>query len=113
MKARPSSDIMPEPIPALAQIERLREGGRERAAYVGLDRNERLAPLPESILEEIRASIDSSLLTGYPMLEDLYEDLSAMLDLPRERLLLTAGSDAAFRALHQVYVRPGDRVVML
>ena len=68
---------------------------------------------PDWLLDEIRAGIESSLLTQYPALDGLYQDLSGMLALPRERLLLTAGSDAAFRALHQVYVRPGDRVAML
>jgi histidinol-phosphate aminotransferase len=97
----------------VAGIDRLREGGRERQGYVGLDRNERLAPLPEWLLDEIRGGIESSLLTQYPALDGLYEDLSEMLELPPEQLLLTAGSDAGFRALHQVYIRPGDRVAML
>lgn len=101
------------PVPALAGIERLREGGHERDGLIPLDRNERLAPLPDAILQEIRAGLDSALLTGYPVLDDLYADLAAALELPRERLLLTAGSDAAFRALHQAYVRPGDRIAML
>lgn len=113
MHSSSGAPALPEPISALVGIERLREGGRERDGYVGLDRNERLEPLPGWVLDEIRAGIESSLLTRYPALDGLYEDLSEMLDVRRERLLLTAGSDAAFRALHQVYVRPGDRVAML
>jgi len=113
MKPPESSLTLPKPIASLADIVRLREGGRERDGYVGLDRNERLAPLPGAVIAEIRAGIDSSLLTGYPSLDALYEDLADVLATPRENLLLTPGSDAAFRALHQVYVRPGDRVVML
>lgn len=104
---------LPEPIPPLSHIHRLREGGRERAGFIALDRNERLSPLPDSIVDAVRRGIDSALLTGYPSLDELYEDLSRILDAPRERLLLTTGSDAAFRALHQAYVRAGDRVVML
>jgi histidinol-phosphate aminotransferase len=104
---------LPEPIPALASVERLREGGRERTGFVGLDRNERLSPLPEPVLAELRAAIDSDLLTRYPSTDELYDDLAAWLGLPRARLLLTAGSDAAVRALHHAYVRPGDRTLML
>jgi histidinol-phosphate aminotransferase len=89
------------------------EGGRERAGYVPLDRNERVSPLPEWVVEAVRAGVDSALLTDYPMLEDLYDDLIRALGIARAQVLLTAGSDAAFRALHQAYVRPGDRVVML
>lgn len=101
------------PVHTLAEVERIPEGGRERAGYVPLDRNERLSPLPQWVVEILRAGVDSALLTGYPMLEDLYEDLVDTLDLRREQLLLTAGSDAAFRALHHAYGRPGDRIVML
>jgi histidinol-phosphate aminotransferase len=104
---------LPEPIAPLRKIQRLREGGREREGFVGLDRNERLAALPDTIIEAMRAGIDSALLTGYPVLDGLYEDLSELLATPRDQLLLTAGSDAAFRALYQAYVRSGDRVVML
>src|ERR1700679_3598585 len=113
MESVPNSLALPAPVPALTDIHRLREGGRERSPYVALDRNERLSPLPDWALAAIRAGIDSALLTTYPSLDGLYEDLSGLLDTPRERLLLTAGSDAAFRPLLQAYVRPGDQVVML
>jgi histidinol-phosphate aminotransferase len=104
---------LPDPIPALASVERLREGGRERVGFVGLDRNERLSPLPDAILEELRGAVVSDLFTTYPSTDELYDELAAWLELPRERLQLTAGSDAAVRALHHAYVRPGDRTVML
>jgi histidinol-phosphate aminotransferase len=109
----PPRSSLPEPNPSVAEIERLPEGGGERNRYIGLDRNERTTPLPAEVLDAIRAEVDSALLTRYPSLEPLYADLSKLLEVPRQRLLLTAGSDAAFRALHQAYIRPGDRVVML
>lgn len=104
---------IPKPAPGVEAVERLSEAGNERSGLVPLDRNERLSPLPDTVLEELRAGIDSDLLTGYPVLDDAYAELGAALGLPRERLLLTSGSDAAFKAIHQCYVRPGDRVVML
>jgi histidinol-phosphate aminotransferase len=108
------SDVrIPAPAPGISAIERLPEGGEERHGSVPLDRNERLSPLPESVIEELRAGISSELLTEYPVLDGAYADLQRAVGLPRDRLLLTAGSDAAFKALHHCYVRPGDRVVML
>lgn len=101
------------PVPGVAAIERLREGGGERSGLVPLDRNERLSPLPDAILDELRSAIDGPALTEYPILDGAYADLGAAAGLARERLLLTSGSDAAFRALHFAYVRPGDRVTML
>jgi histidinol-phosphate aminotransferase len=104
---------IPKPAPGVAAIERLSEAGNERSGLVPLDRNERLSPLPDAVVEELRAGISSDLLTGYPVLDDAYTELGAAVGLPRERLLLTSGSDAAFKAMFQCYVRPGDRVVML
>ena len=104
---------IPAPAPGVSAIERLPEGGNERRGSVPLDRNERLSPLPDSVVEELRAGISSELLTEYPVLDAAYADLGRTLGLPRERLLLTPGSDAAFKALYHCYVRPGDRVVML
>ncbi len=52
-------------------------------------------------------AIDSDLLTHYPSLDRLYDELSAAVGVERDRLLLTAGSDAAVKALYQVYAEPG------
>lgn len=108
-----SEPHLPPAAPALEQIVRLREGGREREGMIGLDRNERLSPLPDAIVEEVRAAIDSALLTHYPSTDRLYDQLAASFGVERDRLLLTAGSDAAVRALYHVYSHPGGTAVML
>jgi histidinol-phosphate aminotransferase len=102
-----------DPVESLARIERIAEGGRERSGLVAMDRNERLSPLPGWLIDELRAGIESNMLTSYPMLDDLYEELAQILGIARDRLLLTAGSDAGFRAIYHAYARPGDRAVML
>lgn len=61
----------------------------------------------------IRQSLESVLLTTYPLQEEFHQQLAERLGLTEEHILLTAGSDAAFKALYQAYVRPGDPVVML
>lgn len=108
-----SSARLPDPAPALDGIVRLREGGREREGFVGLDRNERLGPLPDNVVQEIRDEIDSDLLTHYPTLDRLYDELAAGMGIERDRLLLTAGSDAAVKALYHVYAEPGAASVMV
>jgi histidinol-phosphate aminotransferase len=104
---------LPEPVSALEGIERLPEGGREREGFVGLDRNERLSPLPEEAAAAVREALAGIDFATYPEVEGLYEDLAAYLGIGVERLRLTAGSDAAIRALHHCYVGPGDRTVSL
>ncbi len=115
MASDPSSTDahLPRPAESLQAIVRLREGGRERDGLIGLDRNERLSPLPDAIIEEIRAATDSALLTHYPSTDRLYDLLATSFGVARERLLLTAGSDAAVKALYQVYAQPGATAVML
>lgn len=110
---RPVTQAPPRPVPRLDEVERLPEWGSERTGLEPLDRNERLAPLPERFLDALRAEIASPLLTEYTVLDPLYEALAAHTGLPRERLLLTSGSDAAFKALFQCYVEPGDTAAML
>lgn len=103
---------LPPPIPALVDLHRMRDPGSEIKQYIPLDRNERVAPLPGWFLEKLRASMESALLTSYPITDELYRKLSLKLGVPQEQLLLTTGSDAAIKALYHAYVRPGDKVVM-
>ena len=103
----------PAPIPALAGVTRASESAAGREGLIPLDRNERLAPLPAWFVERLREAVQSSLLTTYPALDDLYEAVEAWTGLTRDRLLLVPGSDAAFRSAYQAYVAPGDRVVMV
>ncbi|MBI4662354.1 MAG: histidinol-phosphate aminotransferase family protein [Verrucomicrobia bacterium] len=100
---------------ALPQIERLvrhREPG-DQPGIIRLNRNERQEPLPDWFVEEIRSAVTSDLFTQYPVADALYEQLSASLELSQDEILLTAGSDAAIKAIFHCYVPPGGSVVML
>lgn len=111
-EARPNNGL-PPPVPALVDLYRMRDPGSEVKEFIPLDRNERVAPLPAWFLEKLRASLESALLTSYPLTDELYRNLSSQLGLPENHLLLTTGSDAAIKAVYHAYVRPGDKVVML
>jgi histidinol-phosphate aminotransferase len=49
----------------------------------------------------------------YPFQDEFLPSLAKSTGFPEEMLLLTAGSDAAIKALFQAYVRPLDHVLML
>ncbi len=104
--------VLPGPIPALADLHRVREAGSETRAYRGLDRNERLGPLPDWFMKKILQPVDSALLMHYPVHDKLLRQLAESLHVPEERVLLTSGSDAAVKAIYHAYFRAGDRVVM-
>lgn len=103
---------LPQPIPALMTLHRVREPG-DQPDLVRLNRNERQAPLPKWFVDKVSRSVTSALLTGYPITDGLYQQLSLHLGVSQEQILLTAGSDAAVKAVYQAYVRPRDSIVML
>lgn len=105
--------ILPEPIPALANVFRVREAGTETLPFIGLDRNERVSPFPGWFMEKLRAALTSETLNRYPLRDRLHRLLSESLRLPEENILLTPGSDGALKYLFQAYVRPYDKIVML
>jgi len=105
--------VLPEPVPGLVKLYREREPSAEQDNFIRLNYTERLRPLPEWFLEKLRRSLQSEMFTTYPIADGLYRQLSAHLGIVRERLLLTAGSDNAIKALYQAYVSPGDPVVTL
>jgi histidinol-phosphate aminotransferase len=108
-----TTPLLPDPIEPVAATTRSREGGSERRGLVGLDRNERVGELPAWFLHELRAAIDSDLLTTYPATDELHSELAAALDLPGDQVLVTPGTDPVLKATCQVYVRPGDGIAML
>jgi histidinol-phosphate aminotransferase len=109
------SRVVPElqPVDALRSLVRVPEPGEHDRAVVGLDRNERLAPLPPWFVERLRGLVDSDLLTGYPVADRLYAVLAEQLSLERSQLLLAPGSDAVAKGCFHAYVERGDTVVAL
>jgi histidinol-phosphate aminotransferase len=99
--------------PLVAAIDRTAEPPPLPAAIVRLDRNERVGPYPPAVAREIFAGLTAASLCQYPDTSNLYRALVRHTSLPRTRLLLVPGSDAAFRALAHVFVRSGDGVAML
>jgi histidinol-phosphate aminotransferase len=102
----------PPPAPSLQELVRIPELGGYRGG-VPLDLNERVAPLPEWFLENVRRKVSSDLLATYPLQEPLLRELAAHVGVPRAMVLLTPGSDAGIKSLFQAYLRPDDRVVAL
>ena len=99
--------------PLLGAVERTAEPPPLPPAVVRLDRNERVGAYPHTMARDIFARLTGASLSHYPDTSNLYDALALHTSLPRTRLLLVPGSDAAFRALAHVFVRCGDRVAML
>jgi len=84
----------------------------DRTQYLRLDKNENTLPLPDPILNCIKDRITPDLVSTYPQIYPLYEKLSRTLGLNEEFLLLTSGSDAAIKNVFEVFISPGDEVII-
>jgi len=84
----------------------------DRTQYLRLDKNEDLCGIPEDLVKNCLSQITPYELSAYPQTYLLYNKLSEYLSIRQENLLITAGSDAAIKNTFEVYVSPGDGVII-
>ena len=98
--------------PTLRVLERLRnpEG---RLGKLRLDKNENVLGLSDELFQEIVAGITPEMISAYPEVEAFYQELAQSLGVSPENLMLSSGSDPAIKAFFEVFVSPGDEVVLL
>jgi histidinol-phosphate aminotransferase len=80
-------------------------------ALLWLDKNENTDPELAQLTSRILSEIDKSAIYTYPESTPLYRKLGTYLGVGADRLLLTAGSDGAIRAVFEAYINPGDTVL--
>lgn len=97
----------------IENVERLPATGGTRCQKLRLDKNERTISFGADFMESVLSSIESDHLCAYPEVLPFYEQLADHLGLAAESLFLTAGSDAAIRHCFDLFVNPGDKVVVL
>ncbi len=85
---------------------------QDRRGFVCLDRNERVNLFPSEMMAELLDQISAEDVMRYPVFEPFYHKMAAWLGIERDWLLLCYGSDGAIRSVFEVYVHPGDRIVM-
>ena len=102
---------MIQPKPSVKRANRVVDT-QDRGDFVCLDRNERVPPFPHDVMTELIAQISPEDLSQYPILEPFYHKLSAWLGIERDWLLLSNGSDGAIRSVFEVYINPGDQLIL-
>ena len=103
---------MVRPKPTLDSVRR-RRSPEARTGLLRLDKNEHVTGLPAALVRRVLDTLTPDDLATYPELGALYAKLAASLGLTADHLMLTAGSDAAIKAAFEVFVAPGDEVVLL
>lgn len=85
----------------------------DRSEFIRLDKNEQVPLIDADILDNTLREITPDFLSTYPMTYKLYEKISEVLDITEDHLLITAGSDAAIRAVFDTFVEKDDEVLMI
>ncbi len=101
---------------ALEQIRRMKAYMppiEKRSQFNGLrlDFNERLAPLPNTVVEAIRG-FDPQRSLMYPAYGSLVQKIAGYLGVGPERVMLSNGSDQGMEIIFRTYIGSGDRVVI-
>jgi histidinol-phosphate aminotransferase len=103
---------MIEPRPHLIDIFRSPPETESHLPYLRLDKNERIVPFPQAIIDRFHELLTPEAIMAYPELEKLYQSLSAYLSVDREHLFLASGSDLAIKTVFETYISPGDKLLM-
>jgi histidinol-phosphate aminotransferase len=96
----------------LAGIHRTPPERFDRTRYVRLNKNEDVTGIPEELFRIWKKQLKPDQLAAYPQLFRFYEKLGTYLSLPEDHILVTAGSDAAIKNVFEVFVSPGDKVII-
>lgn len=94
-------DIHRTPAPAESRINAIR-----------LDKNEFLPCWPDEWFREFMQILRPEHFSIHPETGVFHEKLAKYTGFPKEQILITAGSDAAIRSTYEVFVSPGDEVVV-
>ena len=84
----------------------------DRTQYIRMDGNESIDGLPEEFVRDVLSEIDSNYLATYPSQKQCTEAIADRLNLPKENIFVTNGSDRAIKMIFEVYIGKDDRVIM-
>lgn len=97
----------------LINLERIKNPAETRLGYLRLDKNENTAGFPQEFVDMLRKEVNSDFLTTYPEIDPLYGKIAKWIGCSKENIYISAGSDGAIKSVFEIFVEPGDKVVML
>lgn len=94
-------------------VYRIRGTASSRFDFLRLDKNERTTKFSESFFDRVVSKIRHEHLTAYPEVEPLYDKLANSLNLSRDQIVITAGSDAGIKNCFDLAVERGSEVITI
>ena len=97
----------------LINIQRVKNPQERRGSFLRLDKNENTIGFDKEITELLKSQITSDFLSAYPEIDSLYGKIASHLKCGENNIYITSGSDAAIKAVFEVFVEKGDKVALL
>lgn len=96
----------------IRNLDRIKDTFDDRFDYLRMDKNERIIPFAEELLDEFRSAIQSEDISGYTELGFIYRKLASYLKVDPLQILLANGSDLAIKSVYEACVEKGDNIVL-
>ena len=84
----------------------------KRSGRFRFERNERTTLFSEIEFNEMLSTLSPYEFVAYGELEPFYKKIGDWLNVDRNNILLTSGSDAGIRAVYETFVNEGDEVLI-
>ncbi len=84
----------------------------DRTRFIRMDGNESVDGLPQDFVKGVLNKITPAMLAAYPNPKKCTEAVAEFLNVDREQVLMTNGSDAAIKLFFETYMEENDRVVI-
>jgi histidinol-phosphate aminotransferase len=94
-------------------VYRVRGTTPSRLDSLRLDKNERTTRFNDSFFSRVVSKLRHEHLTAYPETEPLYDKLANILNISRDQIVLTAGSDAGIKNCFELAVERGSEVITI
>ncbi len=94
-------------------IYRVRGTNPSRFDYLRLDKNERTTHFTESFFNRVVSKLRHEHLIAYPETEPLYDKIAKSLNLNRDQIVITAGSDAGIKNCFELAAERGCEVITI
>jgi histidinol-phosphate aminotransferase len=99
--------------PLVSAIGRPAPDTLRRTNLLRLDKNERTTLFSDREFQAMMSTITPFDIVAYSELEPIYEAFTKWLNIKRENILLTSGSDAGIKAIFETFVEVGDEIINL
>lgn len=97
----------------LINLQRVKNPQEPRASFLRLDKNENTIEFEQEFVKILKDQITPDFLAIYPEIDSLYKKIASHLGLNEENIYVAAGSDAAIKAVFEVFIEKGDKVALL